>query len=349
MKELTDRNSIRAEACPHCILCGNTGVFVHRDLPDRLFGAPGFWNLKKCSTPDCGLLWPDPMPLTEDLGKAYANYYTHSPQRGCGQSGPLHRLYHLVKRGYLAGQYGYPPGSSPVTARCVGLALYFLPVLRVGVDNGIRFLHATPRGRVLDVGCGDGEWLLTMRDLGWRVQGVDFDPNAVNAAQQLGLDVRCGNLAEQNYASNSFDAVTLNHVIEHVPDPTGLLKECLRVLKPQGQLFLATPNSDSFGHRLFKEYWRGLEPPRHLHVLSPPAMQRLLACAGFAPVFVRTYSAHYVWHHSYRLWLGSKNLNGVGITALARFVPHLLNSFEQALLLCRPTWGECISAVARKP
>jgi 2-polyprenyl-3-methyl-5-hydroxy-6-metoxy-1,4-benzoquinol methylase len=289
------------------------------------------------------------MPVKEELWKAYASYYTHAAQSIPGQPGLLKRFYRAVKQGYVAAKYGYPSGSNPRLARILGTLLYGMPVHRSEVDTGIRFLRAVPGGRVLDVGCGAGEWLVTMRELGWQAEGVDFDPNAVKVAQLNGLDVRCGNLEEQNYAANSFDAVTLNHVIEHVPDPIGLLRECLRVLKPKGKLVLATPNIASLGHRCFKEYWRGLEPPRHLHVMSPAAMRRLLSRAGFEQVTVRTHSAHYVWYHSYRLWLDRKNPNSRrGTVQPAPLMPRLMTSIEQALLLFRPLWGECIGAVAVK-
>src|SRR2546429_421611 len=70
-------DQIRSRPCPDCYVCGGRGTLLYEDLNDRLFGAPGVWNVKRCPNPACGLLWLDPMPDEEDIGKAYAEYYTH--------------------------------------------------------------------------------------------------------------------------------------------------------------------------------------------------------------------------------------------------------------------------------
>jgi hypothetical protein len=65
---------IRSRPFPECSLCGTRGEPLYAGLTDRLFGAPGEWNLKCCSNSGCGLIWLDPMPLEDDIGKAYENY-----------------------------------------------------------------------------------------------------------------------------------------------------------------------------------------------------------------------------------------------------------------------------------
>jgi 2-polyprenyl-3-methyl-5-hydroxy-6-metoxy-1,4-benzoquinol methylase len=73
----------------------------------------------------------------------------------------------------------------------------------------------------------------------------------------------------------------MNHVIEHVHDPVALMAECARILKPGGSLVIVTPNIESYGHRVFGAFWRGLEPPRHLHIFSLSALTRCAERAGF--------------------------------------------------------------------
>ena len=92
---------------------------------------------------------------------------------------------------------------------------------------------------------------------------------AVQVARQRGLEVDCGAVEDQRYPAAAFDAVTLNHVIEHVPDPLATVAECRRLLKPGGRLLMFTPNAGSLAHWMFGRDWRGLEPPRHLHLFAP--------------------------------------------------------------------------------
>jgi 2-polyprenyl-3-methyl-5-hydroxy-6-metoxy-1,4-benzoquinol methylase len=144
-------------------------------------------------------------------------------------------------------------------------------------------------GRLLDVGCGDGEFLNRMRNEGWSVDGVDFDRQAIeNANRKYGMKLQCGSITTPGFAEASFDAITLYHVIEHVPDPLEVFFECHRLLKPGGCLVMATPNAESLGHRTFGNCWRGLEPPRHLQLFSP---RTLAECARRARLeVVRAYS-----------------------------------------------------------
>jgi SAM-dependent methyltransferase len=82
-------------------------------------------------------------------------------------------------------------------------------------------------------------------------------------------------LFSARFSEHTFDAVTLSHVIEHVPDPLGLLVEVRRILKPGARIVLTTPNSRSLGHQKFREFWFGLDPPRHLQIFTPASLQEL--------------------------------------------------------------------------
>jgi 2-polyprenyl-3-methyl-5-hydroxy-6-metoxy-1,4-benzoquinol methylase len=290
------------------------------------------------------------MPLPEDIGKAYANYYTHSAQDTGKGAGFAKRTYLKMKRGYLAGKFGYgKTPSEPVPAKGLGKLLYLFPLRRRSVDLSVRFLPALPGGRLLDVGCGSGEWLSVMKNLGWEVEGLDFDENAVRVARQTGLNVHCGALEDQRFPDGSFDAVTLNHVIEHVPDPVKTLKECARILKKGGKLVLATPNSASLSHRLFKNDWRGLEPPRHLHIFSPSSMRRALRIAGMRNVLIQPVIATSVIYESI---LVRRGCVGRAATApgngSARLKAHLFNVVEWGIAKWNPGIADCLAAIALK-
>src|SRR5690606_4600196 len=90
-----------------------------------------------------------------------------------------------------------------------------------------------------------------------------------------------------------------SHVLEHVYDPSGLLSECYRLLKPGGHLRVVVPNPKSWGHKLFGSRWRGLEPPRHLHLFTPEALRMLSERAGFETrIASLAQGATYFYKHS---------------------------------------------------
>jgi len=281
--------SIRSRSCPSCYLCGSRGEVLHENLEDRLFGAPGIWDLKRCPDRACGLLWLDPMPLEEDIGEAYKNYYTHH-ENVVTSSTWLRRTYGAVKDGYVERKYGYFGNSNRSWKKLVGLLAYFDPVRRADFDLSVLCLRAKPNGHLLDVGCGSGAVLQSMQRLGWHVEGVDFDPKAVREAKSKGLIAHLGTLEEQDFPGDVLDAVTMRHVVEHVFDPLALLKECHRILKPGGQLVVLTPNGNSWGHSLYGSHWRGLEPPRHLHIFNSASLSTACVRAGFNSVCCQSLS-----------------------------------------------------------
>ncbi len=117
--------------------------------------------------------------------------------------------------------------------------------------------------------------------MGWDISGIDADPDAVAAAVRSGLPVEEGMLTESTFPDGHFDAVTLTHVVEHLHDPVATLRQCYRILRPGGKLWIATPNLNSPGHSLFGENWRGLEPPRHLVLFTWHSLEQALLKAGF--------------------------------------------------------------------
>src|SRR5437764_4688364 len=131
-------DEIRARASPVCGLCGSRGELIYSGLSDRLFGAPGTWTLKQCPRPECALAWMDPMPLEQDIGKAYFGYHTHEDSPAPRDSWPR-RYYNLVKQGYVARKYGYKtPRSS--WRKALGLMMYLVPSRRALVDAQFFFL-----------------------------------------------------------------------------------------------------------------------------------------------------------------------------------------------------------------
>jgi 2-polyprenyl-3-methyl-5-hydroxy-6-metoxy-1,4-benzoquinol methylase len=259
-------------------------------LHDRIFGIPGEWTLRRCIDRQCGLLWLDPMPIEEDLPGLYHEYYTHS-ERGASKA----RFRRAIQQAYWQSHFG-SGRRGDLLARTIAAFVSFFPGLRLELAQQVFELSALEEGRLLDVGCGSGAGMRRMADLGWHVEGVDFDEKALQLAASNGLQVRLGSLEEQNYPAGSFDAVVMSHVLEHVWDPSKLLGECHRILKPGGRLVCITPNAASWCHGLFKGDWRGLEPPRHLHIFTRQSLSRLVQSTGWMSLEIRSTiaSTHYM-------------------------------------------------------
>lgn len=157
-------------------------------------------------------------------------------------------------------------------------------VLDESIVAGRLGLLRRPPGRALDVGCGPGLYLDRLRRRGWQVEGTDRSPAAVRLTRRRGLTVHHGPLAELDLPSDSFDLVTLWHVLEHLEDPLGDLLTIRRLLRPGGELMLEVPNFASVTSRWAGASWFSLQVPVHLQHFSPASLDRLLHRAGFRPV-----------------------------------------------------------------
>ena len=273
----TDINTCPA---PKCFLCGTTGELLYSGMRDRSFAAPGEWSERRCPKPGCGLIWLDPQPTPEDIGKAYQTYYTHDqPTPGTSL---LRDAVYGVWQSYLRVRLGYKHGVGPPW-RAIFCPLALLhPGGLDELDSAAMYLHApTSPARVLDVGCGSGVLLARMKSLGWEAQGVEVDPGGVAAARARGVQIHQGQLTDAKFPDNHFDAVHSAHVIEHVHDPVVLLRECFRILKPGGKLVIITPNTASFGHRHFGSAWLNLDPPRHLILFNKQTLRSVAEKQGF--------------------------------------------------------------------
>jgi 2-polyprenyl-3-methyl-5-hydroxy-6-metoxy-1,4-benzoquinol methylase len=129
---------------------------------------------------------------------------------------------------------------------------------------------------LLDVGCGEGTFLLAAREEGWKASGTEMNPGP---AQAQGLDVRTDLSAFQGV--NEFDCITLWHSLEHMRQPQNVLQSIHRLLKPDGWLFVAVPDAAGWQARLFGRDWLHLDVPRHLYHFGRRSLRLLHQQSGF--------------------------------------------------------------------
>ncbi len=268
------QRAIRTEPHPNCQLCGGVGAVLYQGLKDRIFDVPGSWGLRRCANPTCRFVWLDPQPIVADLPLLYEEYYTH------GAVAEETRSLTAVKLLRRLFRFGFE-----AFVRLSGLAREREAAFEMYLGN-------RPPGRLLEIGCGSGERLAHFAAKGWTVQGQDVDAKAVaHARASTGLPVHLGPIESLPALAGPFDAVVMNHVIEHVSDPVALLRQAGALMAAGGILVAITPNISSINHRRFRDSWLHLDPPRHLHLFSPGTLQSVAQAAGLRQVRVKTSAA----------------------------------------------------------
>jgi 2-polyprenyl-3-methyl-5-hydroxy-6-metoxy-1,4-benzoquinol methylase len=136
-------------------------------------------------------------------------------------------------------------------------------------------------GNFLELGCNAGAVLLTARELGWQVHGVDISKAATEFGRnQWNLNLHTGTIDTAAYADNYFDVIYSNAVLEHVEAPLVTLKEIQRVLRPGGIFYCNTVNWASYTREILNEHWLLIDPTHHIHLYTPDNVNMLCERAG---------------------------------------------------------------------
>jgi len=228
-----------------CNLCeSNTNIPLFQ-AEDLCFGPDRKFTLVKCS--GCNLVFLNPRPPEEEM----ANYY---PPAYFGTEKTLSDPEPLRETAYEKNK----------------------------MDKILKSCLLPQKGRILDVGCGKGEFLANMREKGWEDYGVEAAGiAAVYAQEKMGVNVLNRKLDEANFADKYFDVVTFWHALEHFHNPSAVLVEVNRILKPGGHLLISLPNFRSLQARIMKSDWYHLDIPRHIFHFTPQTITQLLAKTGF--------------------------------------------------------------------
>lgn len=340
-----------------CPVCHSNGKILYNSVVDCVFGVSGEWIEKCCLNPECGLIWLDPSPDPTEVHKAYKNYYTHTTASAPAvkRFPRLRSLYRALRDAHLSHAHGYTSLSTPILSRLLSLLAFFTPFGRDSFGVEVMFLPAPKKSgtRLLEIGCGDGRSLRLMRSLGWEVEAVEFDAQCVEELARHEIKTHLGDIRSVNLASDTYDAIFMGHVLEHVYDPQAFLRECLRVLKPGGQIVMLTPNSLSWGHRWFGCDWRGLEPPRHIQVFHHRNLRRLVVDTGFQEVAARTTNrgAYYILGASAEIRKSRLERRTFETGRVSRSSPSclLFQALGRILIMLDPLSGEEILLTACKP
>jgi len=316
-----------------CDYCGSEATEPYLTGRDRLCGLEGEFHVVRCR--ECGLLRTNPQPVLEDLPKAYPPDYEIHATSVESPDPPAGWL-----RWALVNYRNYPLGRrAPAPLRAL---LWPLTAPRLGSRYGLPYLPFEGDGRLLDFGCGVGQYVARMRAAGWDAEGMDLVPEPVRAGREAGLPLREGTLPGADLPADHYDVVTLWHVLEHVPQPKATLEACRRILRPGGRVVVVSPMSDSLPADWFGACWYGLDVPRHLTHFTQGTLARHLESAGFRvaraipirrPTFVRR-SARYLAEETGR---GLPRLLGRS-RALARALSHvsrLLRRTDEVLFVGR--------------
>ena len=183
-----------------------------------------------------------PQPSLENLGKYYesVDYISHTDSK----RSLFEKCYHFIKS--------------------------------IALKNKLNLVNSLQpaKGSILDIGAGTGDFLSVVKENGWSTIGVEPSDKAKAIAKRKGVS-----FVEQTseLENNSFDIITMWHVLEHVPDLDNQLKELKRLLKPNGNLIIAVPNFKSFDAKHYGNFWAAYDVPIHFWHFSKTAIKRLFA------------------------------------------------------------------------
>jgi 2-polyprenyl-3-methyl-5-hydroxy-6-metoxy-1,4-benzoquinol methylase len=267
-----------------CPWCGKPSEKQYLHVKDYFLTQEAF-DIFECA--HCGLLFTVPRPASNEIGKYYQSeaYYSHQENK----KGFVPRLYETIKVFNLKKK------------------------VKMAIDG------LNP-GRLLDIGCGVGDFLCQVKQNNWDIMGIEPSDGAKSIAEtRLGfrpLDPA----ASSTLPDASFDVITLWHVLEHIDDLQFQTSEIVRLLKPNGRLIIALPNFQSFDCQYYKEKWAAWDVPRHLNHFSPDTLRSIVVSLGFVPLDTKKliWDAYYIsflseryGHHSVPLlrgaWVGLRS------------------------------------------
>jgi SAM-dependent methyltransferase len=236
-----------SDKCPAC----NHADFKYLgyDVPDYEYRVPYTPTLLYCG--NCGLIRHESIPDYDSLGAFYPD-------------------------DYLVYNKSFKEASNALYSR-LKTYLYSMKAKKVA-----KFIGKT--GNILDVGCANGAFLLSMKQFGnYRLYGLDIKNTGMDFSKHS-IDFKEGHLEEMEYPDNFFDAIILDNVLEHVPDPVVFMDKIVSILKSGGYVFGTTPNFSSVDRFVFRQYWGGYHMPRHIYLFNANNLRMFMKNAGISRI-----------------------------------------------------------------
>ncbi|HOL22472.1 MAG TPA: class I SAM-dependent methyltransferase [bacterium] len=261
----------------NCLICGNSNFKVLHLIKETIYKEQFY--IMQCK--NCHFIFTNPVLSSKELSRFYPlSYYSFIPRQVNFYSSP--KRYFKKNTGdrlkvFLLTELGY----DFATKDFLSLLLFpFFPLYKYTVSEV--YPRKKEGGYLLDVGCGCGEYIVFLKQLGWNVFGIDTNLQAViNGKKAYGLDIFCGEVLDAKFPDNFFDTITMHAVLEHISEPIITLKELRRILKKDGEIIISVPNVWNWEKILFRKFWWGWDTPRHIWHFSPISIKKLLEKTGF--------------------------------------------------------------------
>lgn len=264
---------ITINACPVCA-SANTS---HQLTAEDYTVSHTTFEIWQCN--NCTLRFTQGVPDAASVGDYYQsdNYISHTDTA----EGIVNKLYHFVRKTTLKRKL-----------------------------HLVRQTTGVQKGSVLDIGAGTGAFAQTMLQAGWAITGLEPDAGTRERAQTLhGLQLQ-DTAALFQLPLQSFDAITMWHVLEHVHELHAYIEQIKLLLKEKGRALIAVPNYTSHDAGVYGRYWAAYDVPRHLYHFSPASVKNLLAQHGLQLLAIKPmwYDSFYISMLSQQYKTGKPNM-----------------------------------------